>query len=171
MPKKTSLQIELNPRHRRLFEGYLSKTSLALHYQKRISLLLWLASGMSTLEISTQLPTSHHTISKWAKRWSSHFDALCAYEGKESPSDSALLARMLEILSDAPRSGAPPRISLSDKEKLVALACQKPKDFGIPLTAWNREMLAKVAIAEGIVEKISGGYVSKILKKSGHSSS
>nr|WP_299466684.1 helix-turn-helix domain-containing protein [uncultured Microscilla sp.] len=136
-----------------------------------MSILLCIDEGLGVLATSRQLRTSAPTVSKWSKRWLVGFESLCAYEAKESPSDSALLVRMLEILSDAPRTGAPARISLSDKEKLVALACQKPKDFGIPLTSWNREMLAKVAVCEGIVEKISGGYVSKILKKSGGSSS
>lgn len=58
----------------------------------------------------------------------------------------------MEVLSDYSRSGAPIRISLEEKQQLVALACKKPQDFGIPITPWNREMLAKVAMAEGIVE-------------------
>jgi len=80
-------------------------------------------------------------------------------------SDSELLQKMLAILTDEPRSGPPIRISLTEKQQLVALACKKPEDFGVPLTQWNREMLAKVAMAEGIVEKISPRYVSEILKK------
>lgn len=171
MPRPTAPKIELHPRHRDLLQSYLSKSSIPAHYQKRVSILLYIDEGLGVLATSRKLPTSAPTVSKWTKRWLANFDDLCAYEAQQSPSDSALLSRMLAILSDAPRTGSPPRISLSEKEKLMALACQKPKDFGIPLSAWNREMLAKVAIAEGIVEKISGGYVSKILKKSGHSSS
>ncbi len=72
---------------------------------------------------------------------------------------------MLDILRDLPRSGAPERIPLSEKQQLIALACEKPEDYGIPFTQWNREMLAKVAMAEGIVEKISPRYVGKLLKK------
>jgi putative transposase len=56
------------------------------------------------------------------------------------------------------------RISLAEKQRLMALACQKPEDFGIPVTQWNREMLAQVAQAQGIVKKISPRYVGKLLK-------
>lgn len=80
-------------------------------------------------------------------------------------SDGELLAKILDILTDVPRSGAPKRITLSEEQQLIALACEKPEDHGIPMTQWNREMLAKVAMAEGIVEKISPRYVSELLKK------
>ena len=59
---------------------------------------------------------------------------------------------MLSILSDAPRSGAPIQISLSEKENIVALSCKKPKDVGIPFTRWNREILTEVAISKGLVK-------------------
>jgi len=171
MPKSTLPKVELQPRHHRLLTSYLAKASIPLHYQKRLTILVKLHEGLGTSAIIKQLSTTSHTVSKWRRRWLESYDDLCAYESTEKPSDSAFLTWILFMVSDAARSGAPTQISLSAKENLVALACQKPKDFGIPLSHWNREMLAKVAISEGIVEKISGGYVSKILKKSGHSSS
>ena len=80
-------------------------------------------------------------------------------------SDRELLSKMLEILSDLPRSGHPKRITLEQEQQIVAVACRKPKEFGIAMTQWNREMLAHVAMAEGIVDQISPRYVSEILKK------
>jgi putative transposase len=71
---------------------------------------------------------------------------------------------MLAVLEDAPRSGAPVRISMAQKQQITALACRKPQDYGIPVTQWNREMLAQVAVAQGIVETISPRYISELLK-------
>ncbi len=73
---------------------------------------------------------------------------------------------MLALLRDRPRSGAPRRITLSQRQQIVALACEAPEDFGIEMTQWNREALAQeVAVDKGIVETISPRYVSVVLKK------
>jgi putative transposase len=53
---------------------------------------------------------------------------------------------------------------MAQKQQITALACRKPQDYGIPITQWNREMLAQVAMAQGIVETISPRYISELLK-------
>lgn len=88
----------------------------------------------------------------------------------ETVSDKQLLDKMLEILSDIPRSGKPKQITLAQEQQIVALAREKPEDYGIPMTQWNREMLAHVAKTEGIVKTISPRYISDILKKNQASS-
>ena len=72
---------------------------------------------------------------------------------------------MLDLLSDRPRSGTPRRITLSQRQQIVALACQAPEDFGIEMTQWNRAALAQVAADKGLVDTISPRYVSVVLKK------
>lgn len=162
---KALVQLSLSVRQQQLLCDYLGKHTISLHYQQRINIILLSFDGLSNHRISKDLSTSRPTIAKWRTRWLTHYEDLCAYEIKEAPSDTTLLLRMLNILSDKPRSGAPVQISLSEKENLIALACKKPEDFGIPVTHWNREMLAQVAISEGLVEKISPSYVSRVLKK------
>ncbi|TAG96581.1 MAG: helix-turn-helix domain-containing protein [Sphingobacteriales bacterium] len=71
----------------------------------------------------------------------------------------------MKRLDDLPRSGAPKRISLSQEQQIVALACEKPRDHGVEMTNWTHEMLARVAISKGILESISSRYVGEILKK------
>ena len=158
-------KLSLSLRHRSLLEGYLDKRTRSLHYQQRIQVVLYSHEGLSIAKISEKLSVSTRTSSKWRICWRDNYEKLCAYEQKESPSDTALLSQMLGILSDAPRSGAPPRISMSEKENLVALACKEPLDFGIPFSNWNRELLAEVAMSKGLVKQISPSYAGKILKK------
>ena len=152
---KALTKLELSVREHSLLRDYLDKHTIALHYQQRINIILLSFDGLSNSKISRDLSTSQPTVSKWRNRWLTHYEDLCVYESKETPSDGKLLLRMLKILSDAPRVGAPIRISLSEKENLVALACKNPDDFGIPITHWNREILAQVAMEKGLVEKIS----------------
>ena len=80
-------------------------------------------------------------------------------------SDYELLQEMLKSLNDLPRSGAPKRITLAQEQQIVALACEKPTDYGVEMTNWTLEMLAKEAIARCIIESISPRYVGEILKK------
>ncbi len=51
------------------------------------------------------------------------------------------------------------------RQQIVALASEKPQDHGIEMTNWTHEMLAKIAIAQGVVRKISSRHVGNILKK------
>ena len=118
--------------------------------------------------ISGELGTERNTVKKWRSRWESGYEALTMFEQGESGkgvSDRQLLEQMLKLLEDKPRSGAPKIITLAQEEQIVALACEAPEDYGIMMTQWNREMLAHVAIIQGIVDSISPRYVSNILKK------
>jgi len=54
---------------------------------------------------------------------------------------------------------------LEQKQQLIALACENPQDYGLEITDWTYEMLAKTAIAKMIVETISPSHLGKILKK------
>ncbi|NJO01550.1 MAG: helix-turn-helix domain-containing protein [Bacteroidia bacterium] len=114
--------------------------------------------------IAERLGISRNTVSHWRRVWARAYEGLCVWEAQQV-SDGALLAKMRFILKDAPRGGAPVRISQAEKESLLALACKKPKDFELPLTRWTSESLAQVAQQEGIVKKISPRYVREILKK------
>lgn len=165
MPKKQAKKLDLSTRQQKMLETYLSKRKIEHHYHQRINIILKSFSGSGIRKISRELSTTTDTVSKWRNRWLADFEELCSHEQSKKCTDKTLLTKMLRILSDAPRCGAPTRISLSEKENIVLLACKSPKDFGIPISKWNREILTEVAISKGLVKKISSGYVSKILKK------
>jgi hypothetical protein len=157
-------ELKLNERQRRILEKYFSKRTIPIQSKQRINILFQANQGKGNGCIAESIQVSRHTVSKWRNRWFESYSELCEY-GQGNASDRNLLDRMLLILSDNPRSGAPERISLAEKQNLVALACQNPKDFGVPITQWSHEMLAKVAMAKGLVERISPRYVGEVLKK------
>ena len=72
---------------------------------------------------------------------------------------------ILALPSDRPRSGSPGRISIDQKNQIAALACEDPKEYGIPFSRWTLGMLARVAIQTSIVDSISAAYVGEILRK------
>lgn len=157
-------EVNLNARQKLLLEKHSNKGTISIQLKQRINIILQANQGKNSVSIGTSIQVMRLTVSKWRNRWSKSYHQLCEYE-QEDVSDRDLLNRMLLILSDKPRSGAPSRISLAEKQNLIALACKKPEEFGIPMTQWNREMLAKVAMSEGLIKSISSRYVSELLKK------
>lgn len=165
---KPAPAIAMTERQYRLLSHHGAKHSLSDHTKTRISILLLASKGRTNESIKRELGVDLNTVKKWRRRWEAEFDSIKAFELGQSGQgvkDQVLLKRMLLVLKDSPRSGAPKRITLAQEQQIIALACDKPEDHGIPITQWNREMLAQVAKTKGIVQRISPRYVSEILKK------
>lgn len=165
---KSPPKVLLSKRQKSILANYYNKRNISVQEKQRVGIVLQAHAGKSDLAISRDLQITPGTVSRWRNRWVNSYEQLREFEQEQSSASSSgreLLDKMLEILSDHARSGAPIRISVEEKQQLIALACKKPKEFGIPITQWNRGMLAKVAMAEGIIEKISPRYVSEVLKK------
>ena len=162
---KPAAAIPMTERQYMLLSRQEAKHSISQHTKTRISILLLASKGQNNSSVARQLGIDLNTVKKWRHRWKTEFDSMTAFESGQGVSDNELLKRMLEVIKDNPRIGAPKRITLAQQKQIIALACEKPEDHGIPLTQWNREMLAHVAKIKGIVESISPRYVSEILKK------
>lgn len=166
---KPAPEVQLSPRQEKLLTTYRNKrNSCPVQYRRRIDIILNAAQKLNNSEISNLVEVHWHTVAKWRNCWAAEYERLCAFEAGEDGQgvkDHELLQKMLDILSDQARCGTPKRISMAQENQIVAMACRKPEEFGVPMTQWNREMLAKIAIAQGIVESISPRYISEILKK------
>jgi len=68
-------------------------------------------------------------------------------------------------LSDAPRPGAPRRITDEQVCRIVELACAAPERSGRPISQWTGREIAKEIKARGIVEQISGRHAARLLKR------
>lgn len=137
---------------------------------KRIKIILKGSQGQSNYSISKDLKLGVEAVSSWRNRWTSSCETLKVFEKGESGegvSDRALLKKMLEVLKDHPRCGKPAQFTMSQKQQIVAMACRKPSEYGIPRTGWTHELLAQTAQTKRIVKSISPRYVGEILKKSG----
>ena len=165
--------LKLTPRQYDILSRYHRKNSIPYRNKLRVSIILGGYEGKPNKQLARELGISLHKVKHWHGRWQSCYEELLVYEQGpegEGVKDHELLEKMLSYLADAPRSGTPARITTSQKEQLVALACEKPSDYGVEQTQWNREMLAVVVMRLGIMEKISPRYVSEVLKKSRHPS-
>lgn len=145
-----------------------NKRTTQQQFATRIELLLRARQGESLNQISRDLGLAVNTVKLWRRRWQGCYQQLCIYEKQmQSQGLSAhdYLQELLSHLRDKPRSGTRKRISLEEEQQIVALASEKPCDYGVEITCRTHQMLAKVAIGQGIVEKISSRHVGNILKK------
>lgn len=159
--------LHMSDRHVRLLEEEHRKRRTLKQYHTRISILLWGHEGKSNSWVGRQLGIDLNQVRYWRKRWEGQYETLLKFEegvDGQGVSDSELLQKMLVSVGDLPRSGAPQRISMAQKQQIVAIACEKPESYGVMMTDWTHEMLAKVAMAQGIVDTISRRYVGEILK-------
>ncbi|MCA1838570.1 MAG: helix-turn-helix domain-containing protein [Actinobacteria bacterium] len=93
-------------------------------------------------------------------------------EDDESGGNGVLLTEVLEevveeVLADEPRCGTPPSFGPEQVVRIVALACEDPRECGRPVTHWTPPELADEAKKRGIVESISPRSVGRFLGRGG----
>ena len=71
---------------------------------------------------------------------------------------------ILDVLSDAPRPGAPATFTAEQVAGIVALACEPPGLSGRPINHWTLRELRDEAVARNLVETISVAHVGRILQ-------
>ncbi len=130
----------------RLCRGRLTAQSLA----RRARMILLAADGVGVAETAARLGVWRKTVSGWRRRW------------LEGPGCGASVE---ERLSDAPRSGAPAKITAGQICQIVALACEPPSASGVPLSHWSQQDLADEAMRHGIVDQVSQRSVGRFLKR------
>ena len=129
----------------RLIRGHSTPQQLAL----RARMIVLLADGLGIVETADRLGVWRKGVSQWRKRWlSSRPDTPAA-----------------ERLRDAPRCGAPTRITPEQICAIVALACERPDDVDVPLSHWSASDLAREVVRRGIIDTISPRSVGRFLKR------
>ena len=130
---------------------------LAHSLVQRATIILQAAEGKKNKVISADLNIKEETVGMWRKRWLSAMPEFVIHENKPK-----LLRELIEqTLTDAPRTGTPPKFTAEQVCLLIALACETPPDH---LSVWSRTSLAQEAVKRGIVESISPASVGRFLK-------
>lgn len=163
---RRALQIKFSQRVKVLIEKELNRHQLENHYARRMKIIYQSVSGQTNQEIGQLVGCLEKTVRKWRKRWKTHQDILKEFE--QGPNDiqvkdKELMNKIKEVLSDSPRSGAPPRITDTEKTRLQALACEDPEKYGLPFSTWTHAGLSKQANKMGI--QVSPAHYGRILKK------
>lgn len=137
----------LDDDQRKELETIVRKRTSPQHLVERARIILLAAEGRGIAETARQLRLTENTVHKWRKRWTNWPAAAVA-----------------ERLADAPRSGAPARITPEQICRIIALACEPPSKYDRPITHWTQQELADEAVKQGIVDAVSQRSVGRFLK-------
>jgi transposase len=163
---RQAVQITVSKRVGELLIGSVRKRNIESHYQKRMNIIYQSSLGKENQDIAREMNCSPVTVRKWRKRWKT-FEVVVKQIEKEIDNKTAnkvdLLYKIKEVLTDFPRSGSSSRITNSEKDRLIALACESPQDHGLPFTVWTHKELSAQAKKMGI--NISSSYCGILLKK------
>jgi len=121
----------------------------------RAHIVLAAAQGHSNAQIAHDLDINVDTARLWRDRW-------VGLQGIDLETLS-----ITERLQDAPRPGAPARITQEQRCQMAALACEAPRKAGRPISQWTGREIADEVKARGIVEQISPRHAAYLLKKGG----
>jgi hypothetical protein len=119
--------------------------------------------GKLNQEIALHVGLNRQQVGVWRQRWRDAWDSLCVWECTQT---HRLREAILEVLSDAPRPGAPATFTAEQVTQIVALACESPKLSGRPITRWTHRELQDEVIKRQIVESISVAQVGRYLQQS-----
>ncbi len=115
---KPATMVALTPRQRSLLIKQRNKARVTVQQRNRIDIILGASAGQSNLHLCQRLSVGRSMVTHWRKHWAVSYSSLCTYQAGvagQGVSDRDLLSRMLAVLEDAPRSGAPVRISMAQK--------------------------------------------------------
>jgi hypothetical protein len=100
-------------------------------------------------------------VRRWRDRFFNNQEQLSKIE-RESP--NKLRKAIIETLSDAPRNGAPAKFRDEQVAAIIAMACEDPEKFDLPVSHWTSALLRHEALELVIVDEISVRQVGRFLK-------
>jgi putative transposase len=119
----------------------------------RARIVLGAAQGRPLGQIAQEVSLSRESVRLWRDRWVALQDIPLAE------------LSVAQRLADAPRPGAPARITAEQVCQVVALACEAPTLSGRPISQWTNQEIADEIVKRGIVETISPRHAARLVKR------
>jgi putative transposase len=177
--------IMLTPTQRETLQRLKRRQRSSQQLVRRVRIVLEAASGASNTRIAGLLGIDRGQVRTWRKRWLECQPRLIAAEEeakekagqgvdhRDGSSKGVLITEVVEeVLADEPRPGTPPTFTPEQVVRIVALACEDPReDSGRPITHWTPPELADEAVKRRIVESISPRSVGRFLGRGGSEAS
>jgi len=161
MPGKAA-KIIVSERQQILLREFSKSRTAGKGVVQRATIILLGFAGLLNEAIAVQVGLNRLQVGIWRQRWRDAWEALCVWECTEP---HRLREAILDVLSDAPRPGAPPTFTAEQVAQIVALACEPPKLSGRPISHWTLRELRAEAIARKIVEDISVSQICRFLQQ------
>lgn len=154
MPVPKAQVVTLSEVERQGLEKLVKRHQVGQQIALRARIVLAAARGEKNKEIAQTYQVTSETVRLWRNRWVKLQDI--------SLDDLSIEDR----LADAPRPGAPGRITADQRCRIEALACEKPEGSERPITHWTAREIADEVMKRKIVEHISARHAARLLKRS-----
>ena len=148
MPGLAPPPIQLNETEREQLQQLVNRHSTPQQIALRASIILLADEGQNHREIAGALNISRDMARLWRNRW-------LALSQKD--------ISVGERLADAERPGGPMTFSYWQILQLFAIACEKPQEYGRPISHWTARELASEVVKQGIVSSISPRHVGRLM--------
>jgi ATP-dependent exoDNAse (exonuclease V) alpha subunit len=124
----------------------------------RSEIILRASEGSSNNAIERDMCKDKDEVKRWRDRYFNNLEQLSLIE-KETP--HKLRSAIIDVLSDAQRSGGPTTFRDEQVAAIIAMACESPEKFDLPVSHWTPGLLRQKAIELGIVDEISVRQVGR----------
>ena len=151
MPGPELPPVALTGEERLELEALVRRHTAGQQLALRGRIILAAADGQNQSVIAARLGVTINTVRQWRRRWLG--------------SQAVPLAKLsaAERLADAPRAGAPSRITADQVCRIIALACEAPEESERPISQWTPREVADEVVKRGIVERISPRHAARLL--------
>lgn len=139
----SATRIVLTPTQRSELETVLRRGTTEVRRFRRAQIVLLAADRLSSADVAKKLNTNRTVVLRWLSRY--------ANEG-------------LAGLNDRPRSGRPKTISSRERHRVVAAACQSPRELGRERDLWSQRSLSEAVVERSMVRSISASTIGRILR-------
>lgn len=154
MPLPKAQVVTLSDAERDGLEQLTKRHQVGQQIALRARIVLAAASKRTNTEIAQTYHVTFDTVRLWRNRWVKlqdiSFDDL----------------NFEERLQDAPRPGAPAKITADQRCRIEALACEKPEASDRPITHWTAREIAEELKKRQIVDTISPRHAARLFKRS-----
>lgn len=144
-------------------EQLVRATTTPMGVVQRARLIGAMAAGGNNTQVAAQYQVRVATPRLWRRRWLEATPRPAALEA-DGCTDQELRAAVQGTLAAAARPGVPPTFSDEQVIGILNLACTPPADLHVPISQWTARDLAAVALAQGLVPRISPRSVGRFLK-------
>ena len=153
MPIPKAQAVKLSDAERQGLEKLVKRHQVGQQIALRARIVLAAAAGLKNKEIVAKYEITADTVRLWRNRWVKLQGISLDDLGIE------------ERLDDAPRPGAPAKITADQRCQIEALACEKPENSARPITQWSAREIAEEVIKREIVTEISPRHAARLLKR------
>jgi transposase len=162
MPGPSASPITVTSTQRKILKRLLRARQTPQCLVWRIRIVLQAARGHSNSRIARQLRKDRATVRLWRERWAA---AAAAFEAAQTRGVSrGELTRLIEqVLTDAWRSGAPGKFTVTQLVQILAVACELPMDSARPISHWTPRELTAEVLKRRLVRSISVRTVGRLL--------